>query len=963
MYIPEEMIPFADLKKKFINFDMTHEEAFGDDKAVYKRQPDGELKIMDARRIEVIEVVKECWYYKSQHDDKWYPETFNVYSEINAIQKMNIQDKDPNNFRTFKDRLGRRTRYMNLPNLKRAGTITKWTQPMVDEWKRCRDDILYFAENYCSIVHIDWGIIKVNLRDYQKDMLKIMSTKRLSIHNLSRQLGKALDVNTPIPTPSGFKTMGELRVGDLVYAPDGSTVRVTFATEYQYDRKCYEVVFDTGRKIIADADHIWTVVDKKTGKSIDITTQEMVDSGVQLWGQSRYKIAKAKPFAGVTSDLLVDPYILGYWLGDGHTDAGRITHHVSDTRISDVLNEVYTTTWFADKRNDNVITTSAHGLVTQLKTIGVHGNKHIPMQYQFSDVDQRTRLLHGIMDSDGCVNRNGYCEITLKNKILIEDVYSLLCGLGFKPKMKEKPVNGVVYYRITFNAYSDKGVCPVSLERKKTNLIESCGDTRTDYLFIREINEVESRPVKCIQVDSKDHLYLCGREFIPTHNTTATAIFLAHYVTFNEAKAVGILAHKGDMSREVLERTKQCIELLPDFLQPGIRIWNQGDIELDNGCSIGAYASSPDAVRGNSFSLIYVDECAFIENFEASWMAIQPVISSGRHSRIILTSTPNGLNHWWDLWNAALKSNKGFEPYTATWTSVKERLYDESDKFDDGHEWATVQIDNSSLEAFRQEHCTAFNGTSGTLINGFKLTKLTFRDVEPCDNLYRFEEPKEGHKYVAAVDCAEGRGQDYSVIQIIDVTEYPYKQVAVYHSNKVSHLLFPTVIAKYAKEYNEAWVYIELNSVGVSVAKDLFMDLEYENMIIDSSKDLGMKQTKNTKAMGCSTLKDLVEKDKLLVQHKGTIDEFRTFVEKKTSWAAEEGKHDDLVMGLVIFAWLTTQERFGDFIEIDDRKVGFDVFREEMESLLDDEMIFMAFDDGINTIEIDTSSDATMSSS
>lgn len=626
-HIPAEMKPLADLPRKVVRFDQSYDEAFGGEHAIYRQQPDGVLNIMDTRRINVLESVSEAVYIKSQHDDKWYPEQFKVYSEINAMRKMKLQAEDPTDFRSFKDRHNKRSRYMNMPNLKRAGVKTQWTQEMVDEWKRCRDDIVYFAETYCSIVHIDWGVIKVQLRDYQKDMLRIMSGKRLSIHNLSRQLGK----------------------------------------------------------------------------------------------------------------------------------------------------------------------------------------------------------------------------------------------------------------------------------------------------------------------------------------TTATAIFLAHYVSFNEAKAVGILAHKGSMSAEVLDRTKQCLELLPDFLQHGIVYWNQGNIELDNGCTIGAYASSPDAVRGNSFSLIYVDECAFIENFQASWMAIQPVISSGRHSRIILTSTPNGLNHWWDLWNAALKSDKGFEPYTATWTSVKERLYDETDTFDDGHEWATVQIDNSSLEAFRQEHCTAFNGTSGTLINGFKLTKLSFKDIEQVDSLYQFEKPQEGHKYVACVDCAEGRGQDYSVIQIIDVTSYPYRQVAVYHSNKISHLLFPTIIAKYAKEYNEAWVYIELNSVGVSVAKDLFIDLEYENMIIDSSKDLGMKQTKTTKAIGCSTLKDLVEKDKLLLPHKGTIDELRTFVEKKNSWAAEEGKHDDLVMGLVIFAWLTTQERFGDLLDIERNKVGMDLFRAEMESMLDDEFFYAIFDDGINTYEMDTS--------
>lgn len=631
--IPAEMTPKGELLNKVIYFNKSQQEQFGDEPAVFRQQPTGVLEIRDDRGAKIIRAVESCVYYKSQHDNKWYPEPFDVYSEINRVRKMNIQGTNPADFRTFKDRFNKRGRYMGLPNLRRANQPTKWTTEMVAEWKKCRDDIVYFAENYCSIVHIDWGVIKVSLRDYQKDMLRIMADNRMSIHSLSRQLGK----------------------------------------------------------------------------------------------------------------------------------------------------------------------------------------------------------------------------------------------------------------------------------------------------------------------------------------TTATAIFLAHFVVFNESKAVGILAHKGSMAAEVLDRTKQCIELLPDFLQPGIVEWNKGSIQLENGCTIGAYASSPDAVRGNSFALIYIDEGAFVQNFNDCWLAIQPVISSGRRSRIIMTSTPNGMNHWYDLWQAAISSDKGFTPYSANWTSVKERLYDANDVFDDGFDWSSRTIINASIEAFRQEHCTTFLGASGTLIDGFKLSKMQWIDIEEVGSLYRFAKPEEGHKYVATVDCAEGRGQDYSVIQIIDVTEYPYKQVAVYHSNKISPILFPAIIKRYALEYNEAWVYIELNSVGHTVATILWQDYEYENMIIDSSKDLGMKQSKRTKAIGCSTLKDLIEKDKLHIPHKGTIQELRTFVEKGVSWEAQENCHDDLVMGLVIFGWLTTQDRFSEYIDVD-RNIGNDIFRHEMDELLSDDFIAVFMDDGINTIEIDSTSDSTMTS-
>lgn len=568
----------------------------------------------------------EMRYFKSQHDDIWYPEKFEVYMQEYPVRKVNLQANDPSDFKTFKDKTNRRSRYLNNPNLRRAWIQTKWTKEMVEEWVRCRDDIIYFAENYCSIIHIDHGTIKLQLRQYQKDMLKIMHENRMSINSLSRQLGK----------------------------------------------------------------------------------------------------------------------------------------------------------------------------------------------------------------------------------------------------------------------------------------------------------------------------------------TTVVGIFLAHFVVFNEAKNIGILAHKADMSREVLERTKQALALLPDFLQPGIVIWNQGDIELENGCKIGAYSSSPDAVRGNSFALIYLDEAAFVERFDDTWKAILPVISSGRESKIILTTTPNGINHFYDLWQAALTGKSGFVPYETVWTAVKERLYDKDDNFDDGMQWSSMQIGASSLEAFSQEHCGEFMGSEGTLISGFKLSKMDWIEKIAQDNFYRYEGPIEGHKYILAVDPAEGRGQDYSVIQIIDVTEYPYKQVGVYHSNKVSHLLFPTIIMKYAMEYNEAWVYIELNSIGNTVAKSLYIDLEYENVIVDSYKDLGMKQTKTTKAVGCSTLKDLIEKNKLLVYNKETVQELRTFVEKGVSWAAQEDKHDDLVMGLVIFAYLTTQERFGDFID-KERNIGKDVFRNEMDEMMDDFDTAVFVMDGNQTLELNSS--------
>ncbi|QDH49012.1 large subunit terminase [Pantoea phage Phynn] len=569
-------------------------------------------------------------WFQSRHDNKWYPEKFSDYFNLNKPVKVDLQSRNPSEFATYKDRSNKRTRYMAIPNLKRAYVQTKWTQEMLQEWIKCRDDIVYFAETYCAITHVDYGTIKVQLRDYQRDMLKIMHKDRLVACNLSRQLGK----------------------------------------------------------------------------------------------------------------------------------------------------------------------------------------------------------------------------------------------------------------------------------------------------------------------------------------TTVVAIFLAHFVCFNESKAVGALAHVRPMAMEVLGRTKQCIELLPDFLQPGIVEWNKTSIELDNGCSIGAFASSPDAVRGNSFAMIYIDECAFIPNFLDAWLAIQPVISSGRRSKIIITTTPNGLNHFYDIWNQALSGKSGFTPYNATWNSVKERMYTDGDDgvFDDGYSWSANTIGGSSKEAFMQEHLTEFMGTNGSLISGWKLAKMDWQNCDPQDGglFYQYKLPVAEHKYIAVLDPAEGRGQDYHALHIIDITGFPFEQVAVFHSNKTSHLILPDVLMRYLSMYNNPWIYIELNSTGHSVAKSLFSELDYDNIICDSYSDLGMKQSKRSKAIGCSTLKDLIEKDKLIINNKETIAEFRTFAENGVTWKAEEGFHDDLVMSLVCFAWLTTQQKFTEFCDNDDLRLANEVFTREREALYEEALCPVIVTSGDETISVGT---------
>ena len=424
-----------------------------------------------------------------------------------------------------------------------------------------------------------------------------------------------------------------------------------------------------------------------------------------------------------------------------------------------------------------------------------------------------------------------------------------------------------------------------------------------------------------------------------------TAGYLLHHALFNKDKTIAILANKKTTAMEILDRVKKAFRYLPDFLQQGVEVWNKGDVAFDNGSKISAHATSSDSIRGFSYSFVFIDEVAFIDKgeWEKFWKSTYPVISSGKKTKIILVSTPNGMNHFYPLWIKAEEKKSSFFPFSVHWSQVPGR--DEA--------WKLETIANTSEEAFAQEHECLFIGSSDTLIAQWKIAQLLPRPpIEKIEGMDVLEQPIRGHKYIATVDVSEGRGQDYSTMQITDVTKIPFKQVAQYRSNTISPLLLPTIISKWAECYNNAFVCIELNNNGIMVAKELYLDLEYDNLIEFGGMDLGIKMTKKVKAQGCSTLKDLIEKDKLIINNKQTIDEIQVFIQDGVSWAAETGYNDDSVMSYVIFAYLTTLDTFDDYSEFK-RKITHELFEEDINSILEDNTSFMFYNDGNQTIELE----------
>ena len=415
--------------------------------------------------------------------------------------------------------------------------------------------------------------------------------------------------------------------------------------------------------------------------------------------------------------------------------------------------------------------------------------------------------------------------------------------------------------------------------------------------------------------------------------------YMLHYILFNDQKNVAILANKGATARELLGRLQMAYEKLPMFLQQGVSEWNKGSVFLENGSRILASSTSSSAIRGYSFNLIFLDEFAFIQQnmAEEFFNSVYPTISSGQTSKVIIVSTPNGMNHFYKMWTDDIERRSNYHAFAINWWDVPGR----------DEEWKKQTIENTSEEQFRQEFETEFLGSAGTLVNPGKIAELAIRTpLSRKDNLDVYEETIEGHNYFIAVDVAEGRGQDYSTFNVIDITKLPFKQVAKYRSNTISPLLFPTIIQRVATAYNKATVLIESNGPGGEVCNILHYDLEYENSINESGvhAKLGIKMTKRVKAVGCSNFKDLVETNKLIIQDLETISEISQFIVRGKSWSSEEGGTDDLVMSLVMFSWFSSQPMFKELNDIDLRTKLYDGQIQEIE---DDLTPFGFIEDGI----------------
>ena len=434
-------------------------------------------------------------------------------------------------------------------------------------------------------------------------------------------------------------------------------------------------------------------------------------------------------------------------------------------------------------------------------------------------------------------------------------------------------------------------------------------------------------------------------------STTVTA-YMLWLILFTDQQSIAILANKGRLANDMLGKIQLAYEYLPFWLQQGVTVWNKGNIELENGSKILAAATSSSAVRGGSYNLVFLDEFAFIQRniAEQFFSSVYPTISSGQTSKIIIVSTPNGLNHYYKMWMDAVEKRSLYVPLDVHWSDVPGR----------DEQWKLDTIKNTSEEQFRAEFETEFLGSAHTLISATKLRQLAF--TTPNRNNYGvdiYELPQPKHNYAITVDTSDGVGLDFCAFSVLDISEVPYRHVAKFYDNKISPNMLPDIIFRAGEFYNKAYVLIETNDGnGLQVATTLHSDLEYDNVLTTTTKGragqsisggfagrtgLGIKMTKQVKRIGCTALKDLIEYDKLILRDFDTIRELSNFVRVKDTFKAEEPDHDDLSMTLVLFAWLTRQPYFRDLTDTDARGK---IAQERMENIENDMLPAGFYDDG-----------------
>ena len=522
--------------------------------------------------------------------------------------------------------------YSGIQGVKAAGVQHEYTPEEVKEYIKCAQDPAYFINNYVKIVSLDHGLVPFKMRPYQTRIIDAVHANRKTIAMLFRQSGKLLLNQEVIPTPTGFVQMKDINVGSVILGSNGKPCTVIAVTD-EHEFNTYRITFDTGESIVCSEDHLWTVVDRfrrykvpnkpiceQNRSLVTLTPKEMLRRGIgriNSRGYTEYKfyIPNTEPVDVLDRDIIIDPYALGLWLGDGYSAEPKMCYHQDDGPHSiqfDVLDQ-QSEKLIDSKRNPNMkrckFNTRSGRCTANLKQLNLLNSKHIPMNYIFCSKETKVKLLQGLMDTDGFVDKSGLCHLQFSRKYqgMMDTIPIFLKSLGLKVTIKEfEKTNS---RRFTFMTCKDDFVA-TTVPRKHDRLKQSL--ERPHYVKSRTIVNVENlnkkERGKCIQVDRPDHLYLAGDIFVPTHNSTIMAAYLLWYATFNERKTAVMLANKMKIAQEIFSKIREAHTHLPLFLQQGVVEWNKSSLKYENGSRIVTAATSPTAVRGMSANMLMLKQ-------------------------------------------------------------------------------------------------------------------------------------------------------------------------------------------------------------------------------------------------------------------------------------------------------------------------------------------------------------------
>lgn len=813
--------------------------------------------------------------------------------------------------------------------IKKPGKLIEYTQEMLDELDRCTDDPIYFMENYVYITGKE-GPILFKPYEYQKEMVRNFRENTNNVMLTARQMGKKLINSTPILTPSGFTTMGELKVGDTIYGADGKKTKVNYITEPNDELVLYDIKFSNGETITACEDHLWNISTSDWQSNVNkvrtLSTKELIPIYKQFGSRtkpSRLFIEHCEAVEFDEKPVSIDPYMLGLWIGDGHSDNTRITHHIDDYHFyKSILKE-----HISEFKLDNRTTSTGYSKLNFSQNYDLKNNKHIPDDYIFNSKNVRLELIRGLMDTDGYCSEDGNTQqfYTIK-KNLAEQVQLVLSSLGIKSSItfKENSYNGC--YVVTFSTDVDVFKLPRKLERLESrNHIHP----KNKRIYIEGITLSESKEMgRCLQVDNEDHLFLCGKTLIPTHNTTVASAYILWYAMFHENKTILLLGNIEETAKEIMERIQFSYEMCPDFIRDGVVRYNVKSIRFENKSRIIAKATTPASARGLSVHLLYLDEFAFVqESYQAEfWSAVSPTLAS-TNGRCIITSTPNTeydqfatiwtesqnfTNEYGDILDEDGPGSNDFKGMMVTWDKHPDRDI----------EWAKKEEYKIGSSKFKREFNCEFVTYQETLINSVRLSEIkkrTVRDpIRKTDDVRWFKPIEYGMTYIVAHDPSSGTGGDDAAIQVYELPTM--RHVAEWKNNK---LIIPEQVRLMRRILNEIafqmqelgarniedhlfWTF-EGNAIGEAVIIELnnFGIENFAGTLINEPKKTrtgrvrkGLTTTRKTKSTACMQMQKLMETFRMEVASKELHRQLNDFIKSGSEdgvFKAKIGCHDDLV--------------------------------------------------------------------